>query len=652
MDGEARIRELEREVSRLEAELAARGDSAPKTAEDSVVSRLLANRGLLSYLPDVIAILDRDHRILYLNRVVPELRLADVIGTCVLDHLVPEERESRRKLLDRAWATGEIQTVQTRSANGYVWDNRVIPIREDGRVVCILNTAVDVTLRQRAEDALRESAAKLRHALDATGMGTWIRDASGVRWDDALCRILGVDSGTAPTDADGFFRFIHPDDRPAVAESIARSRRTGIYEETACRIVRPDGTIRHTIVKASLELDTSGQVARSYGGVFDVTDRVLLEERLRQSEKMDAVGHLTAGIAHNFNNILGVILPNVELCRRNASPQVSARLDDIMHAAERGADMVRQLMLFARREASARKEPIDVLECARRTSRICRSTFDPSLQIELSASEHLPCVMGNEGQLEQVLLNICLNARDALEEAKTAAPRIDIHIDQTASSAVRIRIADNGPGMDEETREHVFDPFFTTKDAHRGTGLGLASALAIVTDHHGIIRCHSRLDEGTTFEIELPSTTEAARAAPPSEAVPDELGTETVLLADDEPLVRNAARELLELGGYEVLEAVDGMEALAIFEQSRDRISAVILDRSMPGLSGDAVLAGLTSMAPHVPVVMLSGHLGGNQDWASAAAVLTKPTSAAVLLRAVRTVIDQARERRVRAPSS
>lgn len=651
MDPTERITELEREVASLRAQLVARGDSLPPN-EDPGVARLLADRSLLAKVPDVIAILDRNHRVLYINRVLPGRQISEFLGTSILDHLVESEREERRQALERAWETGQIQSVESRSTRGTVWDNRLVPIKEDGRVTYLITIAVDVTESKRTEEALRENASKLRHALDATGMGTWVREGDVVRWDENLCRILGIDPANAPTTPDGFYGFIHPDDAKSIGEMVQHFRDTGIYEKLECRVVRPDGSIRHTIVKASIELDENGDVRRSYGGVFDVTEQKALEERLRQSEKMDAIGHLTAGIAHNFNNILGIILPNVELCRKQASPAITQRLDDIMHAAERGAEMVRQLMLFARSEATGRKVAIDVSERARRTVAICRSTFDPSIHIQLNVAPSLPSVRGNAGQIEQMLLNICLNARDAFEQARTPHPTITISLDRAPSGAVRIRVEDNGPGMDEETRSHIFAPFFTTKTADRGTGLGLASVLAIVTDHLGVVRCESTLSHGTTFEIELPATHERPAVVEEIRPAPSEGGTETVLVADDEPLVRSATRDLLELGGYHVLEADDGMSTLAVFEEQRDRIAAVILDRSMPGLSGDQVLRGLAELAPSVPVIMLSGHLGSMESKQHAAAVLTKPTSAATLLRTVREVIDRAAQRRATERSS
>lgn len=646
MNPSERIAELEREVARLERELARSRESLPPRGENPAVARLLADRTVLANLPDIILLLDADLRVLYINRVLPGRSIDEFVGRSVLEHLAPSAREIHRTYLERAWTTGEPQLFQTRSSSGSVWDNRVVAVREEGSGGYLLATSVDITERTRAEDALREHASKLRYALDATGMGTWVREGDLVRWDENLCRILAVDPAEAPTDPDAFLRFIHPDDRPRLRDQIEQFRHTGRYDKVESRIVRPDGSVRHTIIKASIELADDGSIARSYGGVFDVTEQKLLEERVRQSEKMDAIGHLTAGIAHNFNNILGVILPNVELCRRHASPEVQARLDHIMHAAERGAEMVRQLMIFARRDVDDAKQPTDLRACARRTAEICRATFDPSIRIHLLVPETPANVRANAGQIEQMLLNICLNARDAFEQTRARHPEIWIELSSTETGDVRIRVRDNGPGMDEATRAHVFDPFFTTKTADRGTGLGLATVLAVVTDHGGVIRCLSQPTQGTTFEIDLPATNESTVVAAPASPVQSVGGTETILVADDEPLVREATRDLLELGGYRVLETSDGPSTVALVERERENLSLVLLDRSMPGLSGEQTLKALNELAPTLPVIMLSGHLAAMEGKERASAMLTKPTSAAVLLGTVREILDRPKSRR------
>jgi two-component system, cell cycle sensor histidine kinase and response regulator CckA len=611
--------------------------------EAELLQRVLGDRIVLESLPEIVSVLDRDFTILYLNRTVPGRVIADQIGTSVLDYLPLESHARYREAFETAWQLGEVQCLEFTSLGHYTWQTRFVPVREEGEVVFMLVTAADVTERVAAERMLRESENRLRHAIDVAGMGTWTHDwrSDVIVWDAALCVIYGIQAHQVPRGYEQFLQRVHPEDRQRVHQSFMRSRASGIYEDLEHRILRPTGEIRHVLAKGSTTYDKTGTPIGSLGAAFDITARKRMEEQLYHGQKMEAVGQLTAGIAHNFNNVLSIILPNVELCRRDAPPPLAARLADIEHAAERAADLVRQLMLFARREVDVTKSPVDPLATVRRTLEICRTTFDRGIRFELTAGSDLPRVLANAGQLEQVLLNICINARDAHESANTSAPYIRIHVDRTLRGDLRIRVSDNGPGMDELTRSRVFEPFFTTKEVGRGTGLGLASAYAIVTDHRGRISCETRLGEGATFEIELPGLSHVD--LPPAIVPrPAEMprGSECVLIVDDEPLVRRATRAMLERGGYRVLECSDGEEALRTVTRERDAIQLVILDRSMPGLSGEEVFEQLQATARDLPIVLLTGQPAEAATAERADAVLRKPVELATLLTTVRSILD------------
>jgi PAS domain S-box-containing protein len=620
--------------------------SAQGRPEEALLRRVLGDRFVLENLPDIVCVLDRDQKILYLNRAVPGRRAADRIGSSALDYIPLDDRARYMEAFERAWTTGESGSMELSTSSGYWWETRFIPVHENGSVAFMLCTSTDASDRVRAEAALRESASRLRHAVDVVGMGTWVHDwrSDSVVWDDALCVIYGISQAEGPHTFAQALAYVYPEDLPRIQASVAQGRSTGEYEELEHRILWASGELRYVRVKCSWRFDEHGHAVGTIGAVFDVTDRKRLEEQLYQREKMEAVGELTAGIAHNFNNLLSIILPNVELCKQDAPPLMAAQLDDIEHAALRAADLVRQLMLFARREVDARKSVLDPTQTLRRALEICRTTFDRGIRLELEVGRQIPCVLANAGQLEQVLLNICINARDAFEEAKTPGPSIAIRIDTTAKGAVRIRVTDNGPGMDEQTRSRVFEPFFTTRAIGRGTGLGLSSAYAIVKDHAGRIACESHLGQGTSFEIELPALPGAAlayQAVAVSRVTPG--GHETILLIDDEAPVRRATRAMLEHGGYRVLECGDGEEALSIFAAKRACIDLVVLDRSMPGLSGEQVFFRLQQIASDVPIVLLSGQPGRTTASERAAAALAKPLSVEALLHAVRVVLDRKR---------
>ena len=643
MTVDPRIGELEREIADLRRRLA---DFEPRAErpDEEVIRRLVGERVVLENIPDIVCIMDRDHHILYLNRTVAPRRVEDLIGTCALDYIEAHARADYAATCERAWTTGIPQSIEVQTTSGYWWEARLLPLKTEAGTL-LLGTSADITQRKRSEAALRESENQLRHAIEASGMGTWTWEHATAKniWDAPLCTIFGITPDQVPPSYEEFLAYVHPEDRDDVAASVAQYFNIGVFSDQRYRIIRPDGEVRHLLSKGRPLRDEQGNLVALRGGIFDITEQKRLEEQLRQVQKMDAIGQLTAGIAHNFNNLLSVILPNVTLGRARANQEVLGHLSDIEHAANRAAEMIRQLMLFARPEGQDKKTPIDIVATSRRTVEICGTTFDRKISIDLEAAENVPAVAAHAGQIEQVLLNICLNARDAFAHAETESPRIQILIDRGSLGMVRIRVSDNGPGMDEATRSRVFEPFFTTKAVGHGTGLGLASAYAMVMEHHGRIRCESRPGEGSTFELELPAVELGEPPAVRKPVESFERGTGTVLIVDDEPLVRRAVRGILERGGYKVLESVDGIDGLETFTQKRDSIDLVLLDQSMPGLSGDQVLLKLMEMAPHVPVVLLSGLPGPAARLGHATAVLTKPADASTLLCTIRDGIAQKR---------
>ena len=616
-----------------------RAESAAPSVEQ-MLDAMLGSHQVLESVPNIISVKDREHRILYMNHVVPGYEVSDVVGTNALTHVAPEDRGRYQEVYERAWTTGDSQTLTFKTVGDQYLETTFVPLKQGSRVVFMLGSNIDITERRHAEAALRESERRLRHAAKASGMGTWEMRRGQITWDDALCQIYGVRPEDAPRRIPEFLAMVHPEDREVVTRIVARHRETGVYDDFEHRLLRPNGEVRQVISRGTPIHDEEGHVIGFLGGVFDITARKRLEAQLNQAQKMEAVGQLTAGVAHNFNNALSVIIHNAALCRDGADAQTSEQLAEIEYAAQRAAEMVRQLMIFARSDSHARKAPMDLMRSVRRTIEMCRRTMDPRIVLDLTTAADLPSIEGNAGQIEQVLLNVCLNARDALESARTPQPRIAIHVEPANPDEVRIRITDNGPGISEEIRARVFEPFFTTKDVGRGTGLGLAMAYSIIADHRGRIDCDTMPGQGASFEIVLPvSAVEFLEDTDRGVVVRG--GSETVLLIDDDTSVRRALREILSRSGYSVIEAGDGESGVALFEREQLRVDLVVLDRSMPRLSGDGVLERIEALDTDIPVILLSGHPGSGGGGGRSAAVLSKPTDRLTLLRTVREVLDR-----------
>lgn len=638
-DAERQIRGLEQKLAEIEAQLQDRGAADHST--DPRLNRLLGDPLVLATFPHLILVLSRELRILYVNRAENGLDPAEFIGADCMVSIHTDDRERYRQVFAECWRSGEPASVELRSINGVWWDSRLVPIRDAGEIVFMLVSSTDVTQRKAQEQALREREASTRLSLLASGVGTWTwwLRSNELFWDEALCQIFGVEPQNAPRSREEYLQLVHPEDRAEALETIERYVETGVYDGMAYRIVRPDGAVRHVLAKGVAQFDEQGKIEALRGGVLDVTERKELEANLAQAQRIQAVGRLTAGIAHNLNNALSVILPNVVECRELASGPIAERLADIEHASMRAAEMVRQLMLFARPQDNASRSAFDLTDVARRIVDMCRATFDRNVQIELMPAS-VPHVLGNSGQIEQVLLNVCLNARDALLASDRGQPSLRVEFSTRTRERVCVSITDNGVGMSESVRARMFEPFFTTKELGRGTGLGLSSAYAIVTDHGGSIQCTSRLGEGTRFEIELPAAPASERVPAVSERRPVAGGNETILLVDDEAAVRRALRAMLERSGFQIIECEDGVQALAALAGG-ERVDAVLIDRSMPGLSGEQVIERVWQLGIRLPILVLSGHSSVELVNPNVRAVLSKPITREALVSEVRRALDE-----------
>jgi signal transduction histidine kinase len=412
--------------------------------------------------------------------------------------------------------------------------------------------------------------------------------------------------------------------------------------------------------------DEAGRPAGRVVVLTDVTRGKELEEQLRQVQKMEAVGRLAGGVAHDFNNLLTAVLGNAALLQQRlerGGPDQEL-LSAIERAAWRAAELTRQLLGFSR-QTMLWLRPLPLSESAREVVTILERTIDPRVRLEVRTAEDLWLVQADAGQMTQVLMNLCINACDALPEGGTLAlETANVVVDEAHARGrlgarpgpfVRLSVSDTGHGIAPEVLPRIFDPFFTTKPPGKGTGLGLAMVFGIVQQHQGWVECHSEVGRGTRFDLYLPRYDPAPAAAPAPEAPPapragalsvSSLGSEVVLLAEDNDMLRTLATTFLRRHGYQVIPAADGQEAVEEFQRHRGRVAAVVLDLMMPRLSGRDVLRRLRELDPAVRVVFASGYSDtqlSEQEQASVHGFVNKPYRERDLVRAVRAALDTTR---------
>jgi PAS domain S-box-containing protein len=419
---------------------------------------------------------------------------------------------------------------------------------------------------------------------------------------------------------------------------------------------RKDGTIVHTEATISPVKDVAGNIVNFVAVQRDVTGELKLQNQLAQAQKMEAVGILAGGIAHDFNNLLQVTLGFSEILleeKQESDPEYKD-LQKIFQAARSGAELVQQLLTFSRK-VEPKTVPLDVTEPIMQVKKFLNRTIPKMIDIRINLSGDLAEIDADPTQIEQILMNLAVNARDAMPDGGTLtmsaknetldSEYAKSHPGVTAGDYVLLAIADTGTGMDAATIEHVFEPFFTTKEVGRGTGLGLAMVYGIVKQHGGHITCHSERGHGTTFKIYLPAIKETIE--PATESLEDMpcLGTETVLLVDDEEAVRELGSRILKRNGYTVLTAADGEEALDLYTRQENGIALVILDLIMPTMGGIDCLKRILQINPRGRTLIASGYSGDTSIKEclnlGARGFVSKPFRYKELLKQVRKTLDE-----------
>jgi len=355
------------------------------------------------------------------------------------------------------------------------------------------------------------------------------------------------------------------------------------------------------------------------GFLMDVSEQHEMQERLQRSQRLDAMASLAAGVAHNFNNMLGAVLPNLEGVMERAPDDLKPELSEAYEAAASASTLVHRLLQAVRGEPVSARRLVDVGQAVSSVAGICRGAFGPEVRLSVSLPDESAFVRSSPELIQQVILNLCINGRDA--SVGRESPSVDVTVSCRPDQVV-VRVQDNGHGMSEETLKHLGEPFFTTKPPGEGTGLGLATVYGLVADMGGAVHVTSRPDEGAVFSIALPRVSTTGGGFDQPSVPPTDPVAGRILLVDDERLVRTALSRALLRSGHQVVEASNGSEALERLDHS---IDAVLLDLSMPGLSGAATLSRIKERFPDLPDAIVTGHLDPQAGVDGADAIMRKP---------------------------
>ena len=508
-------------------------------------------------------------------------------------------------------------------------------------------------------ESLRESRRDLEEAQRIARIGSWTLDpATGdATWSKEMHSILGLEPDGPAISLDAISTIFSADSVAHVGAAVQRAVETGESWNLDLEMVGPDGAGRGWVASNGVvERAPDGRVIKIRGTMQDVSQQRQLETQLLQSQRLEAVGQLAGGVAHDFNNMLTAIRGYAELVRMNLPDDDpnAADLDQVVLAADRAAELTRQLLAFSRRQL-LQPRVVDPAEIVTTVAPMLRRLLGEHIELVVAASPDIGRIKVDPSQFEQVIVNLAVNARDAMPDGgrltiETNPVELDEayaarHADANAGSFVGLIVSDNGSGMDAATQARIFEPFFTTKAPGKGTGMGLATVYGIVRQSGGSIYVYSEPGRGTSFKIYLPrvDAEPSAEVWVPAAAPPT--GAEVVLLVEDEEAVRMFGARTLSALGYTVLQAANGTEALALVAAHADPIDLLVTDVTMPGMQGHQLAAALRSDRPDLPVLYVSGFtetlVGRPGVPGDGSGFLAKPFAGDALGRAVREALDQ-----------
>jgi PAS domain S-box-containing protein len=672
----------ERFVEQVNTTLSGRRNRDPLRAQDLLETRTRElreseekHRILLEEFPDPIFMLTSEGQYTYANRAFCTAigkRATDIIGKSISDIFSKAEADARFAILCQVFRTGEAQIVEgrvPRIEGDRYYSTTVTPLKDaTGNVVSAICSAKDLTERKQAEETLRDQRWRLASIIEGTHVGTWEWNVQTgeTLFDETWAQLAGYTlDELSPTSIETWSALAHPEDLKQSGELLDRHFSGELpYYDCECRIRHKDGTWiwvqdRGRVITRTID----GRPLMMFGTHTDITDRkraeeerASLEAQLHQAQKMESVGRLAGGVAHDFNNMLGVILGRCEIALDKVDPALSVHRDllEIRNAAERSAKLTQQLLAFARRQ-TVTPLVLDLNETIAGMLKMLERLLGEDIQLLWRPDAKPWLVKVDPSQIDQILVNLCVNARDAIADVG----KLTIETDNTAFDAdycaihpgfvpgeyVRLAVSDNGCGMDQRTLGQIFEPFFTTKGVGKGTGLGLATVYGIVKQNQGFINADSEPGQGTTFTIYLPRHASRPERAQPAAPVEDALrGHETILVVEDEPAVLQVTTTMLAEQGYTVLAASTPGEALRLARKHSGELRLLMTDVVMPEVNGRDLATSLLALYPHLRHLFMSGYpndvIAHHNLLDDGVSFIQKPFSKKDLAAKVREVLD------------
>jgi PAS domain S-box-containing protein len=643
------------------------GEAEARRAQKGVEAALLDLRAAVN-LHAIVATTDSRGTITFVNDKFCEVAgysREELIGQ---DHRLINSGHHSKEFMADLWATikrgdawrGEIRN---RAKNGsFYWlQTTIVPFLNDDRTprqYMAIRTVI--TERKEAEQALRTAEERTQFVLQNANVGVWdIHYPTGVvRWSGTMEAQYGLLPGTFPGAFQAFVDRIHPDDRAAVLETVGKAMSSGADFTLMNRTIWPDGTVRWLSGAGRILLGERGEPLRAVGISLDVTDRRSLEQQFQQAQKMEAVGQLAGGVAHDFNNLLTIILGFCEVLLEDldSGDPRKADITEIQKAGTHAAGLTRQLLAFSRKQIIEPTQ-LDLNVVVTEMQTMLRRLIREDVTVVLGLQPGLSSVTADRGEVEQIVMNLAVNARDAMPTGgtltiETADVELDGHFAKThvaveAGPHVVLTVTDTGTGMTPEVQARMFEPFFTTKEPGKGTGLGMATVYGIVTRSGGSIGVDSQVGRGTSFKVYFPRADVATSLVDaPARPLRPVCGTQTVLLVEDEKGLRELAERLLLRQGFVVLVAGNAEEANRLFDEN-PTIDVLLTDVVMPGASGPELVAQLTARRPGLRVIYMSGYTDDaivhHGVLNPGIAFLHKPFTSDALGRKIRDVLESTR---------